>query len=234
MSFLHDLLFPRGALCLYCRHPRNALLPQGLCPACLDLLNQNKIGDKACPHCMTPLGENGRCSFCGQKALGPIHRAYAPFRYQTVARQLILQLKFHYQDEPAVLLAQSMLPLIACGEYDALVPVPLHHRKQRARGANQAETLCRLLGPKAGLPVITPLSRIRYTRPQKNLSPNQRQSNVRDAFTLTENAQGLRLLLVDDIRTTGATARECARVLMQGKATSVSLLTAAIATKEDE
>lgn len=234
MSFLHDFLFPRGATCLYCHHPRHALLPEGLCPNCLDKLEEVKIGANACPRCMTPLDDEGRCSFCQQKALGPIKCAHAPFRYQTVARQLILQLKFHYQDDAAPLLAKHMLPLIPPGEYDALVPVPLHKRRQRFRGANQAETLCRLMASKAGLPVLTPLSRIRYTRPQKNLTPSQRQKNVRDAFVLTENVQGLRLLLVDDIRTTGATARECARALLRGKASSVSLLTAAIATRDDE
>jgi len=234
MKFLLDLFFPRGATCLYCKHPRNALLPDGLCENCLHLLENCQIGSSACPQCMTPLDENGQCAFCQQKALGPLHRAYAPFRYQTIARQLIWQLKFHYQDNAAPLLVRHMLPLIAAGEYDALVPVPLHKRKHRARGANQAETLCRLLGPKAGLPVLTPLSRIRYTRPQKNLSPSQRRKNVQDAFVLTENVQGLRLLLVDDIRTTGATARECARTLLRGKVRSVSLLTAAIATKEDD
>lgn len=234
MKLLHDFFFPRGAACLYCGHPRNAQLPEGLCQQCLDKLEENKIGENACPRCMTPLDGEGRCAFCQQKALGPIRAAYAPFRYQTVARQLILQLKFHYQDDAAPLLARHMLPLIPPGEYDALVPVPLHKRKERFRGANQAEILCRLMAAKAGLPILTPLSRIRYTRPQKNLTPYQRQTNVRDAFTLTENVQGLRLLLVDDIRTTGATARECARALLRGKAKYVGLLTTAIATKEED
>ena len=234
MSFLHDIFFPRGATCLYCQHPRNAVWPGGLCPECLDKLSENKIGENACPRCMTPLNADGDCSFCQQKALGDIRTAYAPFRYQSVARKLILQLKFHYHDDGAPLLAQHMLPLIPPGEYDALVPVPLHKRRKRFRGANQAEILCQLLAPKAGLPVLTPIERTRYTRPQKNLTPAQRRRNVREAFRLTENVEGLRILLVDDIRTTGATARECAKALLHGKARFVGLLTAAIATRDDE
>ena len=147
---------------------------------------------------------------------------------------MLLQLKFHYEDDAAPLLAKHMLPMIPPGEYDALVPVPLHKRKQRFRGANQAETLCALLSSKAGLPVLTPLSRTKFTRPQKNLTPAQRQRNVRDAFALNDSVEGLRILLVDDIRTTGATARECARILLRGKAKYVGLLTAAIATRDDE
>ena len=234
MSFLHDILFPRGATCLYCQHPRSAAWPGGLCPDCLNKLEENRIGENACPRCMTPLSEDGDCSFCHQKALGDIRIAYAPFRYQSVARQLILQLKFHYCDDSAPLLAKHMLPLIPPGEYDALVPVPLHYRKQRFRGANQAEILCRLLASKAGLPVLAPIERTHYTRPQKNLTHAQRKRNVHDAFRLVENVEGLRILLVDDIRTTGATARECAKVLLRGKAKYVGLLTAAIATRDDE
>lgn len=233
MKFLHDLLFPRNARCLYCRHPRNAL-PLGLCPACMEKLEELAIGENACPRCMSPLDDSGSCDFCKHKGLGALRFGYAPFHYKSVARQLILQLKFHYQDDAAPLLSQRMLPLIPLGEYDALAPVPLHHRKQRARGANQAEILCHLLSPKAGLPVLPLLERIRFTKPQKNLTPFQRQKNVQDAFQLTGSAEGLRILLVDDIRTTGATARECARVSLRGKAKSVSLLTAAIATREDE
>lgn len=231
---LLDLLFPRGATCLYCRHPRNAALPSGLCEACLDKLELLKIDENACPRCMSPLDENGNCAFCKQHGLGGIRNSLAPFYYRGVARHLILLLKFHFQDEPAEVLAQYMLPLIARGEYDALVPVPLHPRKQRTRGANQAETLCHLLAHKAGLPVLMPLKRTRYTKPQKKLTIVQRQRNVHDAFVLTDNVQGLRILLVDDIRTTGATARECTRELMRGKARSVTLLTAAIAVKEDD
>ncbi len=231
---LLDLLFPRGATCMYCRHPRNATPPSGLCEECLDKLELLKIDENACPRCASPLDENGSCAFCKQHGLGGIRRGLAPFHYRGVARHLILLLKFRHQDDPSQVLAQYMLPLIAKGEYDALVPVPLHARKQRARGANQAETLCHLLSPKAGLPVLLPLKRTRYTRPQKDLTVSQRQRNVRDAFVLTSGVQGLRILLVDDIRTTGATARECARELMRGKAKSVSLLTAAIAARGEE
>lgn len=234
MKTLHDLLFPRAATCLYCQHPRNAVWPGGLCADCLEKLEENKIGENACPRCMTPLSDEGQCTFCQQKLLGPLKTAYAPFRYQSVARQLILQLKFDYQDDSTPLLASHMLPLIPPGEYDALVPVPLHPRKQRFRGANQAEILCQLLAPKAGLPILMPLERTRYTKPQKNLTPHQRQKNVRDAFRLVHSVEGLRILLVDDIRTTGATARECAKALLRGKANTVSLLTVAIATRDDE
>ena len=234
IRFLHDLLYPRGAACLYCRHPRKAGDDFCLCPDCLELLENLRIGDDACPKCMSPLSDNGACAFCKQKALGRIQTGFAPFRYQGIARHLILLLKFHYTDEAAAALAESMLPLIPPGAYDALVPVPLHHRKQRHRGANQAETLCRLIAPKAGLPVLFLLTRVRSTRPQKNLTPFQRQKNVRGAFTASRDVHGLKILLVDDIRTTGATARECAQALLHAGAKSVSLLTAAIADKNSK
>jgi len=234
IRLLKDLLFPRGATCLYCNHPRNALEPSCLCPNCLNKLEELRIGDEACPRCMSPLSSDGECAFCKQKALGNLQYAYAPFHYRGIARHLVLLLKFHHENDAAPILSENMLPLISAGQYDALIPVPLHRKKLRHRGANQAEILCRLLSPKAGLPVLLLLTRVRATRPQKNLNPMQRQKNVRDAFTASRDVQGLRILLVDDIRTTGSTARECALALLKAGAKSVSLLTAAIADKNSK
>ena len=234
IRFLNNLLYPRGATCLYCNHPRNALESSCLCPSCLEKMETLRIEDEACPKCMTPLAGDGECAFCKQKGLGRLQAGFAPFRYQGISRHLILLLKFHYTDDAAPVLAENMLPLIPPGTYDALVPVPLHYKKLRHRGANQAETLCRLISPRAGLPILPLLTRIRSTRPQKNLTPFQRQKNVRGAFTASRDAHGLRILLVDDIRTTGATARECAHALLKSGAKSVTLLTAAIADKSSK
>ena len=234
IRLLHDLLYPRGATCLYCGHPHNAVMPSGLCPRCLDRLEELRIGDTACPRCMTPFSGDDHCVFCKQKALGPIQTAYAPFRYQGIARHLILLLKFQFEDDAAPILARNMADMIPAGEYDALIPVPLHAAKHRLRGANQAEILCRLIAPRAGLPVLTLLTRLHSTRPQKNLTPAQRQRNVRGAFAASRDVRGLKILLVDDIRTTGATARECAQMLLDAGAKSVHLLTAAIADKKSK
>jgi ComF family protein len=108
---------------------------------------------------------------------------------------------------------------------DIIVPVPLHRRRRRARGFNQAVDLARHLG----LPVVHALRRTRATRSQTDLPAAQRHANVRDAFALRRRSdvRGLRIVVVDDVSTTGATMEACARVLIAAGAVAVSALTAA-------
>jgi ComF family protein len=118
----------------------------------------------------------------------------------------------------------------ACGSRvlesaDLVVPVPLHVRRERARGFNQAEDLAHALG----LPVSRALKRRRHTQSQTDLPAEQRHSNVRNAFRLRWGAdvRGKCIVLVDDVSTTGATLDACARVLLKGGAREVRALTAA-------
>jgi ComF family protein len=111
------------------------------------------------------------------------------------------------------------------GGADIAVPVPLHRRRARERGFNQADDLARA----TGLPVVRALRRVRATPSQTDLPAARRYANVRDAFALRRgiDVRGLRILIVDDVCTTGATIEACARVLRQGGAAQVSALTAA-------
>lgn len=100
-------------------------------------------------------------------------------------------------------------------------------------GGNQAEILCRALSPRLGLPVLNLLTRVRETREQTSLARGDRLRNVQGAFSLAGEARGLRLLIVDDVRTTGATARACAQALSQGGARKLGILTATAAVQEE-
>jgi ComF family protein len=108
---------------------------------------------------------------------------------------------------------------------DAVVAVPLHRRRRRGRGFNQADDLARQLGCR----VMAPLRRVRATAAQADLPAARRHANVRDAFALRRghDVRGLRLVLIDDVCTTGATLDACARVLLMAGAVEVSALTAA-------
>jgi competence protein ComFC len=118
---------------------------------------------------------------------------------------------------------------IRCRPFDALVPVPLHFRRQLGRGFNQAAELASLLGPRAGVPVLRALKRIRYTTTQTAFDRSERMENLRGAFRVRHPATVLNrhLILVDDVFTTGSTVEECARVLRDAGAASVRALTVA-------
>jgi ComF family protein len=117
--------------------------------------------------------------------------------------------------------------------FDAVVPVPLHWRKQWDRGFNQSELLARYIAGRRGLTVLHALRRKRATAVQAGLASAGRRRNVAGAFLLRSGAKtdpklaGKKILLIDDVMTTGATASACASVLKRGGAKSVSLLTLA-------
>ncbi|RMD97301.1 MAG: ComF family protein, partial [Deltaproteobacteria bacterium] len=115
---------------------------------------------------------------------------------------------------------------------DFLVPVPLHPTRLRERGFNQALLLARSLGKAWRIPVLPSLiERVRPTPPQARLDHTARQANVAGAFRLRGEVRGKRLLLVDDVMTTGATVGACAEVLRTGGAASIGVVTVARARR---
>ncbi len=108
--------------------------------------------------------------------------------------------------------------------FDAVVPMPLHWRRRWQRGFNQSELLARQVARRCGLPLVNAARRARRTQPQAGLSHAQRRRNVTGAFRPRSAVTGMRLLLVDDVMTTGATGSACALALKQGGARSVTLL----------
>ena len=113
-------------------------------------------------------------------------------------------------------------------DFDCIVPVPLHPRRLRQRGVNQALLLARAITEHTGIPTREALVRVRYRRPQSRTPLAERRRQVAGAFSCLQGAQGMRVLLVDDVRTSGSTANTCAKALLEGGAQSVSLCVAAV------
>jgi ComF family protein len=154
--------------------------------------------------------------------------------YEGSLRTLIHLFKYSGMKPLARPLAAYLERAIPIDErFDAVVPVPLYWRKQWERGFNQAELLARHVAKHRGIPVLNALRRKRATATQAGLASAGRRRNVAGAFVLRSAPKpdprlaGKKILLIDDVMTTGATASACATALKRGGAQSISLLTLA-------
>ncbi|MGD0776547.1 MAG: ComF family protein [Candidatus Solibacter sp.] len=173
-----------------------------------------------------PLDAQGRCALC-RAGLRGFDAAYSFGAYEGVLRQLIHLYKYGKVRTLARPLGGLLAQALPRDEsFDAAVPVPLHWRRRLERGFNQSELLAREISRRTGIPVVRALGRVRPTPTQAGLSNSGRRQNVARAFR-SRSVQGKRILLIDDVMTTGATAGACASALKQAGARRVALLTVA-------
>jgi len=224
--------------CLLCCEPAEPADGLQLCADCQELLAP--CGGGFCPHCgeMQPdtAAAPALCSLCRERAAGLFtSRPWDGFcfyaAYQGVLRACILAYKMRGRLGLGALLQGLMLEGWSrnghlAGAPDIIIPVPLHPRRLRMRGFNQSLELARPVARKTGRPLAPrALRRTRPTTPQFQLEPSQRASNIKGAFAAdSAQVRGRRVLLVDDIMTTGATLEECARVLLEAGAAGVGVL----------
>jgi ComF family protein len=209
-------LFP--ARCLGCGQRGTAL-----CPTCRAELP--RLRPPLCPRCSRPERSGLRCAAC-RRAYAGLATVRAPCAYAGAVGVAVRRLKYGQERHLVALLGGLLHECLADRPLavDALVPVPLDAARLRARGYNQAALLATSLGAALGWPVLpNALQRTRPTRPQVGLSPRERRANVRGAFGCPAPAliQGRRLLLIDDVMTTGATLEACAEALVAAGAARV-------------
>ena len=236
-ALLH-FLFPSP--CRGCGGMLDAARRSLFCSACWEKMAP--VPPPFCPQCGWPFPsaralETSPTHLCGRcredRVYFAVARAATVYEGGRPGREAILAFKHTGRDTLGRHLASLMVerrgPILAEGPWDVLVPVPLHPRRERTRGFNQAAFLARVLGRRVGLPVETGvLWRVRETPPQSG-DPEERRRNVRDAFEVTDPpaVADRNILLVDDVLTTGATANECARVLLGAGARRVGVYTLA-------
>ncbi|MEH3117171.1 MAG: ComF family protein [Methylorubrum populi] len=213
--------------------------PHALCAACWSGLRL--IERPFCERLGTPFALDlgiGPLLSPGAIAEPPAYgRARAVAIYVGTARDLVHRLKYGDRLDLARTMARMMT---AAGrelldEADLLVPVPLHGLRLWRRRFNQSALLARAIGRLSNTSCdLRALARVKATRPQVGLTRHQRAENLQGAFRVPDEARiaGRRLLLVDDVTTTGATGNAAARVLMRGGAASVDLLTFATVTRD--
>jgi ComF family protein len=204
------------------------------CGSCQDL---PRIVSPFCPKCGLPFvsreGEDHTCSECLTRERY-FRKARAFGAYDGNLMTAIHRLK--YGKKPALarplgeLVRRTFFRFWNREDVDLIVPVPLHIKRLRERGFNQTYLLVRRWAKQDGIPLDgLALCRDRYTAPQTLLSRAARKKNIRGAFSVRrpERVRGRKILLVDDVYTTGATVNECARVLTRAGAASVDVLTLA-------
>jgi ComF family protein len=163
-----------------------------------------------------------------------LFRVFSAFPYSGAYRDAVARFKFEGRKGMAAELGQMMRRVTdsyvfreAMKDCEVFVPVPLHKGRQRLRGYNQALLLADVLGELYNKPVADCLKRVKRTSPMAKLSPEGRAKNIKDAFKVTqpEAVAAKSVMLIDDIFTTGATARECAAALKKGGAGRVCAFT---------
>ncbi len=205
-----------------------------LCADCFSKVNF--ISKPYCAHCGRPLSDvrnNELCCTACLKSKSPFRLCRSAVAYDSFSKKLILDFKFTDRLENKYLLSRW---LFMAGEdiwkqnIDLIIPVPLHYSRLFKRKYNQSAVLAKELSKLSRIPAdYKSLKKIKHTLPQIQCDGKQRIKNVRNAFeiTLPENIKGKRIVLIDDVYTTGATLKECAKALKKQGAKSVDALTVA-------
>jgi ComF family protein len=189
-----------------------------------------------CIVCGVPFAGAGTDHVCGSCSTShpPFGAARAALAYEGASRDLIHAFKYrnktHLRRPLALLTIEHLSEFIQSRRPDLIIPVPLHRKKLSGRGFNQAVLLGEILSQRLKMPMDRRnLRRIRWTEPQVNLAAGDRRTNVKGAFAIRDSGlvTGRRVLLLDDVITTGSTVEECGRVLKASGAADVTVITVA-------
>lgn len=196
------------------------------CPKCL--IDTKAIPENACRHCA-----HEKC-ICGKNVTAKLPHFSAVYYYQGQLKRSIHQFKFYGESSYACIFGKAMSDKIKADFpdiiFDGICFVPMTRSAKRKRGYNQSELLAREVAKQLNLPLVPCLAKIKDTSNQKSLSSQQRHENIRNNFTLNGKTDitGKTLILCDDIKTTGATLKECCDTLINAGAKDVYCLCLAV------
>ncbi len=229
---LGELIFPR-----FCPSCGDRLEENDRRPLCFDCLGKIRpVASPLCLLCGIPFAASGSDHLCGDCILDtpPFLLARAWGHYETLLSEAIHQFKYGgktlWGSIFGTLMAEAKYPGLTFSEYSLLVPVPLHKKRLRLRGFNQSAILAAHLARRNRLPIdFMNLIRHVNTPEQTKLGRDMREANLKGAFSIRDKGRfkGEKIIVVDDVYTTGSTVKECCRTLLEGQAGEVSVLTLA-------
>lgn len=220
-AWVDDWLYPENVTCLCCDHALGEDDADGLCQSCREMLLQLARRQEE--------REAGETEFLPEG----IDALHAAFVYEGPVRKLVHRLKYESVRAAAVPLAAQMAYLPS-GEEEIIVPVPTDKKRERRRGFNQSSVLAKHIARELGMQMEQALVRVETRRPQTGLSAEDRKENLVGCMVSGDAVNGKRVLLVDDVVTTGATICEAARALRQTGAKSIRVFAAARAAGDPD
>lgn len=223
LKFFVEFLLP--PICIVCsKEIKEALV----CNDCLN--NVQLIKPPLCPVCGRPIDKTKTCSHCCYERNLDYGRAFT--LYIPPVDKMIHHLKYRQKTNLARFFGRGMANILVSDFYlkqaEFLIPVPLFWWKKFCRGYNQADLLAEIIGTETKIEVLNALRRIKNTKTQTKLKQEKRRENVKDAFVVTKDIRNKKVILIDDVMTTGATIKECARMLKESGAKEVYSLVSAI------
>lgn len=233
LNDLCEVIFPPQ--CLGCAEIIHPFIGEIFCPACEKQVHF--ITGSVCPICGTTFPDSpAESHLCGDclDTKPYFSCARAIFSYKDIIFHAIHKFKYKKDLSSGEILASFMagfsFPDIDFADHSLIIPVPLHIKRLRERGFNQALILARAIGEKRNIPVdFSLLKRHKFIVTQTGSNKKERKQNIAGAFEVTDKKKvaGKNIILIDDVYTTGATVNECAKTLMKSGAQKISVLTLA-------
>lgn len=226
IKLMLELLYP--AKCPFC----GRIVPEGICGRCREKVIT--VREPLCKKCGKPV-RNEREEFCYdcKEKSHLFEDGRSLWVHQSPVSEAVYAMKYQNRRIYGKIFGNEMAEKY--GQYlkerqvDLIVPIPLHKKRKRKRGYNQAEILARTLSEAVKIPMADDvLIRVKETCPQKSLNDKERRRNIRGAFEVKKRLTGRKIVLIDDIYTTGSTLDEAAKTLLGAGAEKVYFLTISI------
>ena len=227
-----EVIFPSSLYCISCGSMIDDSRDYALCDSCMEQFHW--VGEKTCSKCGKILADDYRHDLCWdcRRFDHEFDRGFTCVQYGLLERGVLMDFKYRGKSYIGRKLGDILYDRMAIEnlEYDLIVPVPMHLKREAERGYNQAQVMAAFMAKRAGVPCASELlMRTRRTMAMKGLGSFDRYENLKNAFAVSPKnhytVSGKRVLLIDDIYTTGSTLDACSKVLKEAGAAKVYVLT---------